>query len=86
MVSAVCNVVYLLLRHKNKQTQGEEHKGKTMPRQKSEITKGVYVNIRMSKEQKEFFMDMGGANWLRKLINRQLQQEQIQTKGNKNET
>ena len=25
MVSAVCNVVYLLLRHKNKQTQGEEH-------------------------------------------------------------
>ena len=57
-----------------------------MPRQKSEITKGVYVNIRMSKEQKEFFMDMGGADWLRKLINRQLQQEQIQTKGNKHET
>ena len=25
MVSAVCNVVYLLLRHKNKQTQGVEH-------------------------------------------------------------
>ena len=25
MVSAVCNVVYLLLRHKNKQTKGEEH-------------------------------------------------------------
>ena len=57
-----------------------------MPRPKSEITKGVYVNIRMCKEQKEFFMDMGGADWLRKLINRQLQQEQIQTKGNKNET
>ena len=57
-----------------------------MPRQKSEITKGVYVNIRMSKEQKEFFMDMGGADWLRKLINRQLQQEQIQTKEVKNET
>ena len=26
MVSAVCNVVYLLLRHKNKQTQGEERR------------------------------------------------------------
>ena len=85
MVSAVCNVVYLLLRHKNKQTQGEEHKGTKMPRQKSEITKGVYVNIRMSKEQKEFFMDMGGADWLRNLINRQLQQEQIQTKEVKND-
>ena len=56
-----------------------------MPRPKSEITKGVYVNIRMNKEQKEFFMDMGGADWLRNLINRQLQQEQIQTKEVKND-
>ena len=36
MVSAVCNVVYLLLRHKNKQTQGEEHKGTRMINQCSD--------------------------------------------------
>jgi len=56
-----------------------------MPRPKSEITKNVYVNIRMSKEQKEFFQDMGGAEWLRKLINRQLLQEKSQVKEIKND-
>ena len=59
--------------------------GDKMPRPKSEITKSVYVNIRMSKEQKEFFQDMGGAEWLRKLINRQLLQEKAQVKEIKND-
>jgi len=56
-----------------------------MPRPKSEITKSVYVNIRMSKEQKDFFQDMGGAEWLRNLINRQLLQEKAQVKEIKND-
>jgi len=49
-----------------------------MPRPKSEITGGVYVSIRMSKEQKEMFNAIGGIEWLRNYINRQIRSEEIQ--------
>ena len=49
-----------------------------MPRPKSDITNGVYVGIRMSKEQREMFQDIGGVDWLRKYIDRQIRAEEIQ--------
>jgi hypothetical protein len=49
-----------------------------MPRPKSEITDGVHVNLRMSKKQKEMFQDLGGVEWLRNYLNRQLRSEEIQ--------
>ena len=49
-----------------------------MPRPKSEITKGVYVNIRMSVKQKEMFQDLGGADFLRNYLDRQIRSEEIQ--------
>ena len=51
---------------------------KTMPRPKSELTGQTNVNIRMTKEQKQMFKDLGGAEWLRKYLARQLLQEEIQ--------
>jgi len=49
-----------------------------MPRPKSQITKGVYVNIRMSLKQKEMFQDLGGADFLRNYLDRQIRSEEIQ--------
>ena len=49
-----------------------------MPRPKSDITDGVYVGIRMTKEQREMFQDIGGAEWLRNYLNRQIRSEEIQ--------
>jgi hypothetical protein len=49
-----------------------------MPRPKSAITKGVYVNIRMSVKQKEMFQDLGGADFLRNYLDRQIRSEEIQ--------
>lgn len=49
-----------------------------MPRPKSELTGQTNVNIRMTKEQKQMFKDLGGAEWLRKYLARQLLQEEIQ--------
>jgi len=49
-----------------------------MPRPKSDITDGVYVGVRMTKEQREMFQDIGGAEWLRNYLNRQIRSEEIQ--------
>ena len=47
-----------------------------MPRPRSEITKGVYVNVRMSVKQKEMFQDLGGADFLRNYLDRQIRSEE----------
>jgi hypothetical protein len=49
-----------------------------MPRKISEITKGVFVTIRLSKNQRDMFYAIGGHEWLRKYLTRQLLQEEIQ--------
>lgn len=49
-----------------------------MPRPKSEFTNGVNVGFRMSKEQRDMFQALGGIEWLRNYLNRQLRQEAIQ--------
>jgi len=49
-----------------------------MPRPKSDITGGVYVGMRMSFRQRDMFNDLGGTAWLRKYLDRQLLQEEIQ--------
>ena len=49
-----------------------------MPRPKSNITDGAYVGMRMTKEQKEMFKDIGGAKWLRNYLERQIRSEEIQ--------
>lgn len=50
-----------------------------MPREKSEITGSkIMVTIRMTKEQKEMFNAIGGSEWLRKYLNRQIRSEEIQ--------
>lgn len=49
-----------------------------MPRPKSELTGQTTVHLRMSAEQKEMFKDIGGAEWLRKYLNRQIRSEEIQ--------
>ena len=49
-----------------------------MPRPKSEITKGTNMCVRLTNEQKDMFKDLGGAEWLRKYIDRQLLSEEIQ--------
>ena len=38
----------------------------------------IIPKIRMTKEQKQMFKDLGGAEWLRKYLARQLLQEEIQ--------
>ena len=48
-----------------------------MPRPKSIITDGAYVSMRMTKEQKEMFKDIGGADWLRNYLQRQIRSEEI---------
>jgi hypothetical protein len=49
-----------------------------MPRPKSNITDGAYVGMRMTKEQKEMFQDIGGVKWLRNYLERQIRSEEIQ--------
>jgi len=49
-----------------------------MPRPKSEITNGKFVTMRLSEKQREMFYDLGGADWLRKYLNRQIRSEEIQ--------
>jgi len=50
-----------------------------MPREKSEITGSkVTVTMRMTKEQKEMFQAIGGTEWLRTYLNRQIRSEEIQ--------
>ena len=49
-----------------------------MPRPKSEITKGTNMCVRLTNEQKDMFKVLGGADWLRKYLKRQLLSEEIQ--------
>ena len=49
-----------------------------MPRPKSEITKGTNMCVRLTNEQKDMFKVLGGADWLRKYLDRQLLSEEIQ--------
>ena len=49
-----------------------------MPRPKSEITKQANLGIRLSFKQKEMFQDIGGVEWLRKYLDRQIRSEEIQ--------
>ena len=49
-----------------------------MPRKISEITDGVFVTVRLSKEQRQMYYDIGGHDWLRNYLNRQIRSEEIQ--------
>ena len=49
-----------------------------MPRPKSELTKQANLGIRLSFKQKEMFQDIGGVEWLRKYLDRQIRSEEIQ--------
>jgi hypothetical protein len=49
-----------------------------MPRSKSELTGQAVMHIRMSAKQKQMFQDIGGAEWLRKYLQRQIRQEESQ--------
>jgi len=49
-----------------------------MPRSKSEITGSITVSIRLSDAQKEMYYDLGGHDWLRNYLNRQIRSEEIQ--------
>jgi len=49
-----------------------------MPRPKSDITGGKTISIRLNQTQKEMFYDIGGHDWLRKYLDRQIRSEEIQ--------
>ena len=50
-----------------------------MPRPKSELTGSkINIGLRMTKDQADMFKAMGGIDWLRKYIDRQLLSEEIQ--------
>jgi hypothetical protein len=50
-----------------------------MPRPKSEITgTGTNMCVRLTPDQKDMFKVLGGAEWLRNYLNRQIRSEQIQ--------
>lgn len=49
-----------------------------MPRPKSEITSQATLTIRLTHKQKEFVKDMGGSQWIRNYIERQIRNEEIQ--------
>jgi len=49
-----------------------------MPRKISEITDGVFVTARLSKQQRDMYYDLGGHDWLRHYLNRQIRSEEIQ--------
>lgn len=51
----------------------------SMPRSKSDITKKqTNINVRVTPEQKQMFKDLGGPEWLRNYLNRQIRSEEIQ--------
>jgi len=56
----------------------QSDQGDKMPRKISEITDGVSVTIRLSKEQRDMYYDLGGHDWLRTYIDRQIRSEEIQ--------
>ena len=50
-----------------------------MPRPKSEITGSkINIGLRMTPDQADMFKAMGGIDWLRKYLDRQLLSEEIQ--------
>jgi hypothetical protein len=49
-----------------------------MPREPSEITGSKTISIRLSDAQKEMYYDLGGHDWLRNYLNRQIRSEEIQ--------
>ena len=50
-----------------------------MPRPKSEITGSkINIGLRMTPDQADMFKALGGIDWLRKYLNRQLLSEEIQ--------
>ena len=50
-----------------------------MPRPKSEITESkVIIGLRMTLNQADMFKDLGGVQWLRNYLDRQIRSEQIQ--------
>ena len=50
-----------------------------MPRPKSELTGSkISLSLRMTPDQEDMFKALGGVDWLRKYLNRQLLSEEIQ--------
>ena len=50
-----------------------------MPRPKSEITGSkINIGLRLTPDQADMFKALGGIDWLRKYLNRQLLSEEIQ--------
>jgi len=50
-----------------------------MPRPKSELTGSkINIGLRMTPDQADMFKAMGGIDWLRKYLDRQLLSEEIQ--------
>ena len=67
---------YFLLKKKQKPTI---IRTKTMPRPKSEITGSkVNIGLRMTEDQRDMFKALGGIDWLRKYLDRQIRSELIQ--------
>jgi len=55
-----------------------------MPRQKSEITGSkVNIGLRMTENQRDMFKALGGIQWLRNYLDRQIRSEEIQLGINK---
>ena len=46
-----------------------------MPRPKSEMTGNKTYGIRLSLKQREMFQDIGGVDWLRNYLDRQIRSE-----------
>ena len=50
-----------------------------MPRPKSELSGSkINIGLRMTPDQADMFKALGGIDWLRKYLNRQLLSEEIQ--------
>ena len=50
-----------------------------MPRPKSELSGSkINIGLRMTPDQADMFKALGGVDWLRKYLNRQLLSEEIQ--------
>lgn len=57
-----------------------------MPRSKSEITGSkVNIGLRMTENQRDMFKTLGGIQWLRNYLDRQIRSEEIQLGINKEE-
>jgi hypothetical protein len=49
-----------------------------MPRPKTELTgSNTTIYVRLTEKQKEMFKDIGGADWLRNYLQRQIRSEEI---------